>query len=104
MVKVVFDRRHRALYFSRSPLPCWRDAGHSPIFTGTWESMPTGCGFLQEFVHLAPGRWEAAEKLEQLRALEHGYPIHIVETAGDTLEVDTPADLARAEAYFAPGS
>ena len=61
-------------------------------------------GFLQEFVHLAPGRWEEAEKLEQLRALEHGYPIHIVETAGDTLEVDTPADLARAEAYFAPGS
>ena len=54
-------------------------------------------------MHLPPGRWEQAEKLEQLRALEHGFPIHIVETQGDTLEVDTPADLPRAEAYFAAG-
>ena len=58
-------------------------------------------GFLKKFVQLPPGRWEQAERLEQLRALEHGFPIHIVETQGDTLEVDTPADLLRAEAYFA---
>ncbi len=103
VVKVVFDRRHRALYFSRSPLPCWRDAAQ-PYFYRHLGIYAYRVGFLQEFVHLAPGRWEAAEKLEQLRALEHGYPIHIVETAGDTLEVDTPADLARAEAYFTPGS
>ena len=100
VVKVVFDRRHRALYFSRSPLPCWRDAAQ-PYFYRHLGIYAYRVGFLQEFVHLAPGRWEAAEQLEQLRALEHGYPIHIVETAGDTLEVDTPADLARAEAYFA---
>ena len=56
--------------------------------------------FLQEFVHLSVGRWEAAEKLEQLRALEHGYAIQIVETAGNTVEVDTPEDLKAAEKYF----
>ena len=77
---------------------------HQPYFYRHLGIYAYQVGFLQKFVHLAPGRWEEAEKLEQLRALEHGYPIHIVETAGDTLEVDTPADLARAEAYFAPGS
>jgi len=100
VVKVVFDHRHRALYFSRSPLPCWRDALEAPYFYRHLGLYAYRVGFLQEFVHLPPGRWEEAEKLEQLRALEHGYPIHIVETEGDTLEVDTPADLARAEAYF----
>ncbi|MCX5891922.1 MAG: 3-deoxy-manno-octulosonate cytidylyltransferase [Deltaproteobacteria bacterium] len=101
VVKVVFDRRHRALYFSRSPLPCWRDAGQPPYFYRHLGLYAYQVGFLQKFVHLPPGRWEEAEKLEQLRALEHGFPIHIVETTGDTLEVDTPADLRRAETYFA---
>jgi 3-deoxy-manno-octulosonate cytidylyltransferase (CMP-KDO synthetase) len=101
VVKVVFDRRHRALYFSRSPLPCWRDAVEPPYFYRHLGLYAYRVGFLQEFVHLPPGRWEAAEKLEQLRALEHGFPIHIVETTGDTLEVDTPQDLLRAAAYFA---
>jgi 3-deoxy-manno-octulosonate cytidylyltransferase (CMP-KDO synthetase) len=101
VVKVVFDQRHRALYFSRSPLPCWRDAIDAPYFYRHLGLYAYQVGFLLKFVHLSPGRWEAAEKLEQLRALEHGFPIHIVETDGDTLEVDTPEDLLRAEAYFA---
>jgi len=100
VVKVVFDRRNLALYFSRSILPFWRDSGR-PYFYRHIGIYAYRAGFLQKFVHLPPGRWEEAEKLEQLRALEHGFPIHIVETEGDTLEVDTPADLARAEAYFA---
>ncbi len=100
VVKVVFDRRGRALYFSRSLLPFWRDAG-KPYFYRHLGIYAYQVGFLQEFIHLPPGRWEEAEKLEQLRALEHGFPIHLIETTGDTLEVDTPADLARAEAYFA---
>jgi 3-deoxy-manno-octulosonate cytidylyltransferase (CMP-KDO synthetase) len=106
VVKVVFDCRGRALYFSRSPLPCWfgvslaRDAAPRYFYRhlGIYAYR---VGFLKEFVHLPPGRWEQAERLEQLRALEHGFPIHIVETQGDTLEVDTPADLLRAEAHFA---
>jgi 3-deoxy-manno-octulosonate cytidylyltransferase (CMP-KDO synthetase) len=99
VVKVVCDRQGRALYFSRSPLPYWRDGGQSYFYRhlGLYAYRVS---FLQEFVHLPPGRWEEAEKLEQLRALEHGFPIHVVETEGDTLEVDTPADLARAAAYF----
>ena len=100
VVKVVFDRRHRALYFSRSPLPCWRDA-EQPYFYRHLGIYAYRVGFLQEFVHLAPGRWEEAEKLEQLRALEHGFPIHIVETTGDTMEVDTPEDLRQVEAFLA---
>jgi 3-deoxy-manno-octulosonate cytidylyltransferase (CMP-KDO synthetase) len=99
VVKVVFDRRCRALYFSRSILPFWREAGR-PYFYRHIGIYAYRVGFLQEFVHLPPGRWEEAEKLEQLRALEHGFPIHIVETEGDTLEVDTPEDLRRAAAYF----
>ncbi|MGO9622408.1 MAG: 3-deoxy-manno-octulosonate cytidylyltransferase [Desulfobaccales bacterium] len=109
VVKVVFDHRGRALYFSRSPLPCWfgvslaRDAAPRYFYRhlGIYAYR---VGFLKEFVHLPPGRWEQAERLEQLRALEHGFPIHIVETQGDTLEVDTPADLLRAEAHFAAAS
>jgi 3-deoxy-manno-octulosonate cytidylyltransferase (CMP-KDO synthetase) len=105
VVKVVFDRRGRALYFSRSPLPCWfllSDAAPRYFYRhlGIYAYR---VGFLKEFVHLPPGRWEQAEKLEQLRALEHGFPIHIVETQGETLEVDTPADLLQAETYFAAG-
>ena len=99
LVKVVFDRQGRALYFSRSLLPCWRD-GADPYFYKHIGIYAYRVGFLQRFVHLPPGRWEQAEKLEQLRALEHGFPIHLVETPEDTLEVDTPEDLAAVERYL----
>jgi len=99
VVKVVFDRDSRALYFSRSPLPYWRD-GAAPYFYKHIGIYAYRVEFLQTFVTLPPGRWEDAEKLEQLRALEHGFPIHIVETDGDTMEVDTPEDLRRVEDYL----
>jgi 3-deoxy-manno-octulosonate cytidylyltransferase (CMP-KDO synthetase) len=98
-VKVVFDRAGRALYFSRSPLPFWRD-GDTPYYYRHIGIYAYRVQFLQEFVQLPPGRWEAAEKLEQLRALEHGFPIHIVETEGDTREVDTPADARLVEEFL----
>ncbi len=99
VVKVVFDRVGRALYFSRSPLPFWRDAGPGYFYRhiGIYGYRVQ---FLKEFVHLPAGRWEEAEKLEQLRALEHGFPIHIVETEGDTREVDSPEDLRAVEEYL----
>jgi 3-deoxy-manno-octulosonate cytidylyltransferase (CMP-KDO synthetase) len=103
VVKVVFDNRGRALYFSRSPLPYWRDGGE-PYFYKHIGIYAYRVAFLQTFVTLPPGRWEQAEKLEQLRALEHGFPIHVIETAEDTLEVDTGEDLRRAEAYFLQNS
>ncbi len=98
-VKVVFDRAGRALYFSRSPLPFWRD-GDTPFFYRHIGIYAYRVQFLKEFVHLPPGRWEEAEKLEQLRALEHGFPIHIVETTGDTREVDTPEDARQVEEFL----
>ncbi len=99
VVKVVFNQRGRALYFSRSPLPYWRD-GERPYFYKHIGIYAYRVDFLRDFVTLFPGRWEQAEKLEQLRALEYGYPIHVVETDEDTLEVDTPEDVPRAEALL----
>lgn len=99
VVKVVFDHQGRALYFSRSPLPYWRD-WMRPYFYKHIGLYAYRVEFLREFVRLPPGRWEQAEQLEQLRALEHGYPIHVVETEEDTLEVDTPEDLVRVEEYL----
>jgi 3-deoxy-manno-octulosonate cytidylyltransferase (CMP-KDO synthetase) len=99
VVKVVFDQHHRALYFSRSPLPYWRD-GNAPYFYKHIGIYAYRLDFLQRFVTLPTGRWEDAEKLEQLRALEHGFSIRILETNGDTLEVDTPEDVTIVENYL----
>jgi 3-deoxy-manno-octulosonate cytidylyltransferase (CMP-KDO synthetase) len=99
VVKVVIDHRGRALYFSRSPLPFWREGG-KPYYFKHIGIYAYRVEFLKNFVTLPPGRLEEAEKLEQLRALEYGFPIHVVETTGDTLEVDTPEDLARVEEYL----
>jgi len=99
VVKVVFDHRGRALYFSRSPLPYWRD-GERPYFYKHIGIYAYRVDFLKNFVTLPPGRWEQAEKLEQLRALEYGYPIQVLPITGDTLEVDTPEDLARVAKYL----
>jgi 3-deoxy-manno-octulosonate cytidylyltransferase (CMP-KDO synthetase) len=99
VVKAVFDRNDRALYFSRSPLPFWREGGKTYFYKhiGIYAYRVQ---FLKVFVHLPAGCWEEAEKLEQLRALEHGYPIHIVETDEDTREVDSPEDLREVEAFL----
>ena len=58
--------------------------------------------FLLQFPHLEPTPLEQAEQLEQLRALEHGYRIKLLETAHDTIGVDTPDDLKRVEAMVQP--
>lgn len=97
-VKVVCDRQGRALYFSRSPIPFARDPGtrfdtykHLGVYAYTRE-------FLETFRHLPGGELEHIEKLEQLRALEHGYPIRVVITAHDSPEVDLPSDITKIEA------
>ena len=61
-VKVVFDREKRALYFSRSHLPFWRDQDR-PYFYKHIGIYAYRVGFLERFVHLPMGRWEEAEKL-----------------------------------------
>jgi len=97
VVKVVCNRHQEALYFSRSPLPFQRAFDgrarllrHVGIYAFRARALAT-------FVSLKPSPLEIAEGLEQLRALEHGMTIQVIETKYRCLGVDTPADLARVE-------
>lgn len=104
-VKVVVDKAGFALYFSRSPIPHVRDAfGEGvPQEGGPWmDGILRHIGiyvfradFLQEYASMAPTFLERHEKLEQLRALENGHRIRVVETARPVVGVDTPEDLER---------
>ncbi len=101
-VKTVFDCHHNALYFSRSPIPFQRNPEESqqPTYYKHLGFYAYRKGFLLTFVALPEGEWERFEKLEQLRALEYGYTIRVVETEHDSIEVDTPADADRVEEYL----
>ncbi len=96
-VKVTFDNRMYALYFSRAPIPLARDTErrhdtykHLGFYAYTRR-------FLEIFRKLEEGTLEAVEKLEQLRVLEHGYRIKVVVTPYDSPEVDLPEDIPRIE-------
>lgn len=97
VVKVVCDLAGDALYFSRSPIPFWRDGDAVPVqaqrHIGVYGYRRD---FLFEFASCRPGVLEQLEKLEQLRALETGHKIRVVPSVAPSLEVDTPEDLARA--------
>lgn len=96
-VKIVCDNQGYALFFSRSPIPFFRDSNAVP--PGALRHVAVygyRRDFLLSFAALAPGRLEQIEKLEQLRAMEHGYRIKVVASAAPSLEVDTPEDLERA--------
>ena len=105
-VKVVRDREGYALYFSRSPLPFARDtAGQvdAPWLAQNRCYRHLGlyaykADFLSAFSSLEPGLLEQVEKLEQLRAMEHGYRIHVGITDQTTIGIDTPEDIAEFEA------
>jgi 3-deoxy-manno-octulosonate cytidylyltransferase (CMP-KDO synthetase) len=102
VVKVVKDRMGRALYFSRSPVPFVRipnPESRIPVYKhlGLYGYRRT---FLLKFATLPQMPLERAESLEQLRALEHGYRIHTVETQHDSIGVDTPEDLERVRRHF----
>lgn len=100
IVKVVTDQSGRALYFSREPIPCWRDETVQDIslrafmHLGVYIFRKTE---LVKFAQLPTGFLEDAEKLEQLRALEYGLPIQVWETQFPSLRIDNPEDIARAE-------
>ena len=114
VVKVVTDARQMALYFSRAPIPWWRD-GQSAADPGgaPFTELPSPAplrhvgiyayraGFLAQFPQLPPAPIEQLESLEQLRALWHGHRIavHTTEHAPGP-GVDTPEDLARVRALF----
>jgi 3-deoxy-manno-octulosonate cytidylyltransferase (CMP-KDO synthetase) len=94
IVKVALDRAGFALYFSRAPIPHVRDprAGWPPFYRhiGIYGYRRSA---LMVLAALEPTPLERAESLEQLRALEHGIRIKAVETAYDSIGVDTPEDL-----------
>jgi 3-deoxy-manno-octulosonate cytidylyltransferase (CMP-KDO synthetase) len=91
-VKVVFDKKGKALYFSRAPIPYHRDGDEKQFYRhiGLYGFR---MNVLEQFVHIGPGRLEKTEKLEQLRLLENGIPIHIVITEHESIGVDRPEDL-----------
>jgi 3-deoxy-manno-octulosonate cytidylyltransferase (CMP-KDO synthetase) len=97
-VKVVRDGRGRALYFSRSPIPYPR---HREAAWKLWRLHLGVYGFrreaLAEFVALPPSPLELAESLEQLRALENGIQILVLDAPHPAFGVDTPEDLERVE-------
>jgi 3-deoxy-manno-octulosonate cytidylyltransferase (CMP-KDO synthetase) len=102
VVKVVTGRDGNALYFSRAAIPYARGGGaehfkHTGLYVYRRE-------FLLAYPRLPVGPLERAERLEQLRAIENGYSIRVVETDYESLGVDTPEDLERVERLFAIGS
>ena len=96
VVKVVTDLAGDALYFSRAAIPHRRAGGQSPLARAHVGIYAFSAAFLQRFAALPPGRLEAEESLEQLRALEHGHRIRVADTAYRGFGIDTPEDLERA--------
>jgi 3-deoxy-manno-octulosonate cytidylyltransferase (CMP-KDO synthetase) len=100
VVKVVTDFAGDALYFSRAAIPHRRTGGASPIARAHVGIYAFRAAFLQRFAALPPGRLEAEESLEQLRALEHGHRIRVADTEYRGFGIDTPEDLERARALL----
>jgi 3-deoxy-manno-octulosonate cytidylyltransferase (CMP-KDO synthetase) len=99
ITKVVRDFDGNALYFSRAPIPWVRDRNES-VAARHWKHIGLYAfrrEALIEFPTLPPGDLERLEQLEQLRWLENGYRIRIVETEYDAISVDVPADIERVE-------
>jgi 3-deoxy-manno-octulosonate cytidylyltransferase (CMP-KDO synthetase) len=95
VVKVVTDARGYALYFSRLAIPYVRDVKVPGKHYKHYGVYIYRKDFLKTFTQLPPSPLEQMEKLEQLRALENGYRIKVVETKHDSIEVDTPEDLEK---------
>lgn len=98
-VKVVCDRLGNALYFSRSPIPYFRNSGKVPVFhhLGLYAFERN---FLAQYAQMEPTPLEECEGLEQLRVLEHGFSIRVCLTQKVVLEINTPDDLVRALALI----
>ncbi|MEW5774451.1 MAG: 3-deoxy-manno-octulosonate cytidylyltransferase [Thermodesulfobacteriota bacterium] len=100
-VKVVVDLADNALYFSREPIPSWRKGARDLAMYKQVCIIPFRRDFLLKFNSLVPTPLEVAESVDMLRVLEHGLKVRMVRTAARTVSVDTPQDLAAAEALMA---
>lgn len=94
-VKVVCDLQGRAMYFSRSAIPFDRDGAGAAAALLHLGAYAYRCAFLKTYARLASTPAEQAEKLEQLRALEHGYSIAVAVVDYDGAGIDTPEDYER---------
>ncbi len=114
VVKVVCDGRGNALYFSRAPIPYFRDEAEASAGPRLPDRPPVRArkhlgvyAFRREalfaFTALPEGRLERAERLEQLRALEAGWRIRVVVARSDSVGVDRPEDVARVEEMLRGG-
>lgn len=98
IVKVVVNASGHAMYFSRAPIPYPRGKLCEALkHIGVYAYRKD---FLMRFPTLPPCDLETSEQLEQLRVLYHGYPIAVVSVPFDCIGVDTPEDLAKAEALL----
>ena len=107
VVKVVVNHAGDAIYFSRSPIPYQRESGSLSNPHGSLPPYFKHIGlyvyqrdFLLNYSLLPVGPLERAERLEQLRALENGFSIRVVETEYESFGVDTPDDLERVSRLF----
>ena len=102
VVKAVVNEKGEALYFSRSPIPTLLTPSGDPesYFYKHIGIYAYNKDFLFTFKKLPPSSLEKNERLEQLRALEHGYRIRVIETKFETVGVDTPEDLELARTLF----
>jgi len=99
VVKVLTNQDHQALYFSRSPIPFFRDEPFRPVpvlfqHLGVYLFRRD---FLLNYLEWEPSPLEQAEKLEQLRILHHGYPIRVFPAAYPSVGVDTADDVRKVE-------
>jgi 3-deoxy-manno-octulosonate cytidylyltransferase (CMP-KDO synthetase) len=105
VVKVVTNLAGDAIYFSRSPIPFVRKGGGHHDATRHYKHLGLYVyrrDFLLAYSGLPVGPLERMERLEQLRAIENGHRIRVVETEYESLGVDTPEDLERVSALFEP--
>ena len=99
--KVVLTSDDYALYFSRSMIPYLREGGEETEVYRHWGIYAYRRETLAKFVSLPEGRLERCEKLEQLRALQNGIRIKVIRTSFDSIGIDTPDDLVRAQEFLA---
>ena len=102
VVKVVSNFNGDAIYFSRSPIPYVREPRRETTHYKHIGLYVYRREFLLAYSGLPVGPLERAERLEQLRAIENGYRVRVVETEYESLGVDTPEDLERVAALFEP--
>lgn len=105
VVKVVTTKLGKALYFSRAPIPYLRNKAQTDwvaegIFFKHIGLYAYRCDVLEKITRLPVSRLEQAESLEQLRWLDNGFSVWVIETDQETMGIDSPEDAARARALL----